>query len=816
MIKIEKLNKTYDRRRKNANHVLKDITLDLPDTGFVCILGPSGCGKTSLLNAIGGLDRFESGTISLGSVSVSRYGKRRYEAERNRNFGYIFQNYYLLPEHSVAYNIYLGLHSLKLSHKEKLQRIRDALEAVDMSRYIRRKVGELSGGQQQRIAIARALARKPRVIFADEPTGNLDEANTMNICTLLRKISRQSLVIMVTHEERIANFFADRIISLDGGRICSDDREWQRGSLSVSAEKEIFAGDYQQAQFTAQQVSLRVLQEADAAPLELTVIALKDRIILKLADGRAITCGEPGQVPVLREGKRPALTLETVDQSQNVHTAVTDANAAEQTRAGRGIRFGMLLREARFLAAGGGARRIGMRLFLLLLTLLTIWTAADYLTVSAVDPQDFVTTHSQVLEIKMKRGSSTSFLLDDLYHQFTYDLSVSGLEFDFIPSQGGSLGFRMVAIAQMENIMEYFYNFSYVPLSHLDESTLIYGKMPQQAGQVVVDRWVLEQLLEEDSIVSNAASDISFFLNRDLFFDRGTAAFTIVGICESQESAVYLGQADLIRANKQSYSIMSLSEFKAAHPGEYDELELSPEECLVNTAFASPALDAEVGQYVYYQNGFSWTLKQKVQTQDPAAIIVHDDHADRFVRYLCTPRFYIYCADKAEAKAVLEQQIAALDGALVVDVVDAYSEAQDAYLEASRLKVSTRTIVTVTVMLISMVMLYLLCRSQAQERISMLAVYRLLGIPRRKLGMIFALEAALCSLRTALPAAALSWLVIRVLDNLENLGFSLLLPWTTALAVYIGVLLYHILAALLPLLRLLYMPPAQLAAKYDY
>ena len=173
MIQVKKLNKTYDRGHRHANHVLHDISLELPKTGFVCILGPSGCGKTSLLNAIGGLDRFDNGVLSTEDVAVSRYGTAMYEAERNRSFGYIFQNYYLLMEHTVAYNVYLGMHSLDLPHREKLKRVRQALEAVEMGQYLRRTVGELSGGQQQRVAIARALARKPRVIFADEPTGNL-------------------------------------------------------------------------------------------------------------------------------------------------------------------------------------------------------------------------------------------------------------------------------------------------------------------------------------------------------------------------------------------------------------------------------------------------------------------------------------------------------------------------------------------------------------------------------------------------------------------------------------------------------------------
>ena len=292
MIRIEKLNKTYDRGRKGDRRVLKDVSFELPDKGFVCILGPSGCGKTSLLNAIGGLDAFDNGTLATQSVAVHRYGTRAYNAERNRNFGYIFQNYYLLDNHSVAYNVYLGLHSLDLSHREKLQRVRQALQAVDMERYIRRKVSDLSGGQQQRIAIARALARRPRVIFADEPTGNLDDANTRNICTLLRKASKDSLVVMVTHEEHIARFFADRIITLDQGRIAEDTTQWNRSSLSLGSDKVLYSGDYQEHSQESDGVQLRLLRTEDAPPVTLTVVAMKDRVVIKLDDGRAVTLSQ--------------------------------------------------------------------------------------------------------------------------------------------------------------------------------------------------------------------------------------------------------------------------------------------------------------------------------------------------------------------------------------------------------------------------------------------------------------------------------------------------------------------------------------------
>ena len=181
MITVKDLKKTYSPGTRTAEEVLHGVSFDLPETGFVCILGRSGSGKTSLLNAVGGLDAFDSGLLEIDGTRITRSDHREMERQRNMNFGYVFQNYYLLPEHSAAYNVYLGLHSLDLDERQKLKRVEDALRQVDMLRFRKRLVGELSGGQQQRIAIARAVAKSPKVIFADEPTGNLDEESTLNI-----------------------------------------------------------------------------------------------------------------------------------------------------------------------------------------------------------------------------------------------------------------------------------------------------------------------------------------------------------------------------------------------------------------------------------------------------------------------------------------------------------------------------------------------------------------------------------------------------------------------------------------------------------
>jgi hypothetical protein len=324
-------------------------------------------------------------------------------------------------------------------------------------------------------------------------------------------------------------------------------------------------------------------------------------------------------------------------------------------------------------------------------------------------------------------------------------------------------------------------------------------------------------MLSEESVVKNAMSDASYFLNEKLYFALSSYHVTVVGICDSGEPSMYMTVSDMIRTSSVRATVMLLSDFKAAHPGEYDDLVLAEGECLVNTAAAGASYAGLVGHEVELKRNFKWIIKDTVFAQDPASFIINDSEAQRYMRSMSTNRFLLYCQDKAAMKTYLAENIPEeLQNKLTIDVKDHHSDATAAYLEASQMKVNARTIVTVTVLLISAVMLYLLCRSQTQERIGMLAVYRLLGIPGRKLRNIFLLEALLASAQTALPVAVLSWVVFRVLDAIDELAIQMIMPWYAGLAVYGGILLYHLLVAVLPLGKLLRLPPAQLAAKYDY
>ena len=231
MIKLSKLNKYYFKNKSNEIHVLNDISLEFEDKGFVTILGPSGSGKSTLLNVIGGLDNAK-GKICYEDLDLNKISIAKMDEYRNKNIGYIFQNYNLIHELSVYENIKLQLDLVGVTDPEEVEtRINNSLKVVGMDKYKRRMVTALSGGQQQRVAIARALVKGSKVIIADEPTGNLDTKNSLEVMNLLKILSKRCLIVLVTHNPEYAYHYADRIIKLKDGVIIEDSANENTDSL---------------------------------------------------------------------------------------------------------------------------------------------------------------------------------------------------------------------------------------------------------------------------------------------------------------------------------------------------------------------------------------------------------------------------------------------------------------------------------------------------------------------------------------------------------------------------------------------------------
>ena len=219
------------------SRALRGVTLSFREHEFVAVLGPSGCGKTTLLNVIGGLDHYDSGDLVIGGLSTVEYRDADWDAYRNRQVGFVFQNYNLIGHQSVLRNVEIAMTLSGVPAGERRRRAMAALESVGLEGEAHKRPSQLSGGQMQRVAIARALVNEPDILLADEPTGALDSQTSVQVMEILKKISEDRLVILVTHNARLAQQYSTRIVELLDGEVVSDSNP-----IEESGDREQAAG----------------------------------------------------------------------------------------------------------------------------------------------------------------------------------------------------------------------------------------------------------------------------------------------------------------------------------------------------------------------------------------------------------------------------------------------------------------------------------------------------------------------------------------------------------------------------------------------
>ena len=225
MLQIQHICKEY-RTGNLVQKALDDVSLNLRDNEFVAILGPSGSGKITLLNIIGGLDRYDSGDLIINGISTKKYKDRDWDSYRNHTIGFVFQSYNLIPHQTVLSNVELALTISGIGKEERRKRAIDALKKVGLGEQLHKRPSQMSGGQMQRVAIARALVNDPDILLADEPTGALDSDTSIQVMDLLKEVAKDRLVVMVTHNPELAEEYATRIVNLRDGKIRSDTDEY--------------------------------------------------------------------------------------------------------------------------------------------------------------------------------------------------------------------------------------------------------------------------------------------------------------------------------------------------------------------------------------------------------------------------------------------------------------------------------------------------------------------------------------------------------------------------------------------------------------
>lgn len=330
MLKLDKITKIYQTKQMKVE-ALKGISLAFRKNEFVSILGPSGCGKTTTLNIIGGLDHYTNGDLVIDGRSTKEFKDHDWDVYRNHKIGFVFQAYNLIPHENILENVELALTISGVSKEERMKLAKDALDKVGLKDMYSKKPSELSGGQCQRVAIARALVNKPDILLADEPTGALDSKTSVQIMDLIKEISKEKLVIMVTHNPDLAEKYSTRIINLLDGKVVGDtnpysfeEEEKERGQVANEEEKE----KAKMSWWTAFKLSAKNLL-SKAKRTSLIVVASSIGIV-GVSAVLAVSQGVTGYITNMQDDMLSGYPIEVSENALDLSSLLSSTTSAQQ------------------------------------------------------------------------------------------------------------------------------------------------------------------------------------------------------------------------------------------------------------------------------------------------------------------------------------------------------------------------------------------------------------------------------------------------------------------------------------------------------
>lgn len=552
MITLTHLHKYFNKGKSNEIHVIDDVSLTLPEHGIVAIFGRSGCGKTTLLNVIGGLDSYHSGSLTENGRAITSNP----DCYRNRDIGYIFQNYNLLKEESCFDNVANALRLCGMTDKGEIaSRVETALSFVDMAEYKGRTPDTLSGGQQQRVAIARAIVKNPRIILADEPTGNLDEANTVMVMDLLREIARDCLVLLVTHEADLVDYYCDTVIELDNGRVVDIRENHVTDGYQVRDKNTIYLGEFEKESLENEAVSVSYYGNKPTAPISIKLVSYGGKTYLSV---------ESPDVKVLGADSEMKLYDGVFERHEEKAKKESHVDMSRLPRV-EGSRFGRLFTAKRAIVSGYISNFSGKKKGKNVLRRCLALFAAVIVFATAI----FGTSIGRISEIASEynhnvfyvRANENVSMLNDPALREKY-----GIDTAYVLRGVFSDTYLFFTPGYFETFDATYYgnDFSthgvFLPSRLSDSLDLLAGKREVAAGEIVLSSASADLLLESLSLgYLKTYEDLLGLSSEYGGIIRGN--LKIVGIVESEETAFYMDEAVLARASVEDrLNVASASE----------------------------------------------------------------------------------------------------------------------------------------------------------------------------------------------------------------------------------------------------------------
>ena len=815
MIRIEKVNKYYNKGKSNQIHVIDNTSMTLPDRGIVCLLGPSGCGKTTLLNAIGGLDSVDSGTITIDGQRITRFSSSKIDSIRNARIGYIFQNFNLLDDKTVFENVAISLRMIGIRDRATVNaRVRYCLEKVGIDQYRNKLASSLSGGQRQRVAIARAIVKNPSIIIADEPTGNLDSANTLEIMNIIKTISRERLVILVTHERNIAEFYSDHVAEMKDGRIIKAYNNDSSRFLDYQLENKIYLGDMAvHKRFNQNDVNVDVYSDEERQA-DIKVVIRGNNLYINTG-GRLNVVDETANIEMV-DGHYTAMDESYFKENDFDYTACLPSKYK--------ARYTSIYRLSNMISSGWktlkGFKRI--KKFLLIgfvfAAMFACLAVSNVMGLLEVKPADYRTTNGNYVTISNTEKSESMIDL------------VDGLESVSFAIPGTS---SINITLPMDDYLQTSYaeeslNVSLVYTSVLEPEQIIEGAMPSKPHEVVIDKALIDSFLRDGLGNAVGLDTMQEFIGRRLTVPN-LDDYIIVGISDTESPSLFVDKSQMMyilsngNTSDDEFAVMGEDgeSEDVVKSGRVMDLDLAknkikitkgrkPEakyETIINNAYDE---EIAIGKMLSTKVGGHKLKVVGYYTSDGVDDDTYYVHADTIkADYISKQKsFTAYAPNTALLKSMLDKE------GLSSKVNDTRDRRAD--INSRRSQLTSALIVAGIIMLISLIEMFLMLRSSFLSRIKEVGTLRAIGLKKKDIYRMFTGEILVITFLTAIPGIAIMFFVLSQVVKITYYieGLYLLTP-VVAVITFAIILVFNLLAGLIPVYSTMRKTPAQILARTD-
>lgn len=809
MIRLEHVNKYFNKGKKNEIHVINDLNLKLNNNGLVCLLGPSGCGKTTILNAVGGLDKVRNGKIYIDDERITKRSIKKIDKIRNLKVGYIFQDYKLIDNLSVFDNVALVLKMIGIKDKDEIKkRVDYVLETLNIYRYRYRLASMLSGGERQRVAIARAIVKDPDIILADEPTGNLDSKNSLEIMNIIKCISKKRLVILVTHEVNLAKFYADRIIELEDGKVIKDYENQTKDFLDYRLENNIYLKDIKyHNDFNDKLNKIDVYN--DNNNLDITLVVKNGNIYIKSNSNEKIEVIDSNSNVNLIDDHYKKIDYDEVSKYEFNFDKVINNNFKKK--------YSSICNLKSMITSG--FKKISnyspIKKFLLLgymaASMFILFSIARMASAFVINDEDFVKSNNNYVSVAVGKIDEKKY--NDI-------LSVSGIKYAVIGDSLVSFKITYNTLLQNYDVSDLLVG-SISGLSLISDKDLIYGEMPKNDYEAVVDIMSAKTLFDSENHAKSAGLESEKDLIGMNISVNNVKDFKIVGITDLKSPSIYIKERLILDVvNNTSYQSSNDDYYfpvadKNSNYANYETYDYTLKKGRV------PSGDYEV--LVNYDLKDLYELNKNIDTKingkklkvvgyyvtknNDNNILIVNSKMITYTLFDNNSTMTLATDNKDELVSKLQEKD--------YNAINSYDKNRNDYIKENKASVNSIIVFTSVILAISLIEIYLMIRSSFLSRIKEVGIYRAIGVKKSDIYKMFASEIMAINLTATLGGIILMGAILYNVSKMKVLGSMVVLNGTTvglALLISFG---FNLIMGLIPVYRVVRKRPSEILARHD-